>query len=357
MRRELLDATPLGQHEIVVAAESSLIGPGVEVAVYAGRSPGLHRSGLFRGYPWRPGYALVGRVLARGSATLPCAEGDRVLCLGAHASLQRYDASLHGPRAVVVPVGEDLEPRIAVGARFVRVALAVLRAAAVRPTDVVAVFGLGLMGNLTAQVLRLAGARVIGVSTSPLRTRLARAVGIEATTWPSRAEHAAVVRELSGGDGVDVAVDAAGSALVATACASVCRRAGRVVLLGTPREPAAVNLAELFRWLHELDLELIGLHEWGDDLPVFARRPGPSLWWDYQHALQLVRTGRVQVEPLITDRIAPSELPAMYRRLHDRPGEHLGVLVEWQPRAPLTPGRLPRSPAPLGTDAAGRTGS
>ena len=330
MVREEVDSASLGHQEILLEAESSLIAPAMEMAVFSGRSPGLMHSGLFRGYPWRPGYAMVGRVLARGSNVPSVADGDRVLCLGSHASLQRYDASLSRSNAMLVPVGEDLEPHLAVAARFVRVAFAAMRAAAVRATDVVAVLGLGLMGNLTAQVLRLSGARVIGVSTSPLRTRLARAVGIEAVTSPSRAEHRRLILELAGNEGVTVAVDAAGSPAVATSGASVCRRGGRVVLLGTPRPPEEGDLGELFRHVHQKGLDVIGVNEWGDHLPLFPREPRPSLWWDYLNALRLIRTGRVQVAPLITDCITPAELPAMYWRLHERPGEHLGVVVAWK---------------------------
>jgi threonine dehydrogenase-like Zn-dependent dehydrogenase len=330
MLSERLDSSALGPNEILLDAECSLLGAGVEVAVFAGRSPGLFQSGLFSGYPWRPGYAMVGRVAACGSNAVRLAEGERVLCLGRHASLQRYDASLRRANSFLIPVGEDLEPRLAVAARFLRVALAVMRALSVRNGDVVAVCGLGLMGNLTGQLLRMAGARVIGVSSSALRTRLACAVGIEAVTCRSPAECQQVIRELSSGLGVTAAVDAAGRPEVATLCASVCRARGRVLLLGTPRRPSSEDLRAFFDHVYRAELRVTGLYEWGEQLPMFPRDSRPSLWWDYVNALQLIRTGRVQVAPLLTDNISPRDLPAMYRELHDRRSDHLAVVVSWR---------------------------
>jgi 2-desacetyl-2-hydroxyethyl bacteriochlorophyllide A dehydrogenase len=330
LRDEEIDPSRLGPHEVVLEAECSLIGAGVELAIFAGRTPGLNQSGLGFKYPWRPGYALVGRVVARGSDRIAVRDGERVLALGRHASHQIYDANMHRPAAIALPLREGTAARLLVAARFLRVALMALRAVAARSCDVAIVVGLGVIGNLTAQVLRRAGARVIAVTTSELRGRVARAVGLETICAPRR-DQAPLVREMLGGEGASLAFDAVGSVEVATLCASLCRRSGRVVLLGTARAPEAGGLDDFLGLVYQRGLEVMGVYEWGERLPVVAlRQLGPSVWWDYVHAVQLIEDGSIAVAPLLTHRIDPAQIPDMYRVLHASQANHLGVVVDWQ---------------------------
>jgi 2-desacetyl-2-hydroxyethyl bacteriochlorophyllide A dehydrogenase len=327
---EELDLSGLGPHHIAVEAETSLITAGVEVAIFAGRLPGLSRSGLFAGYPWRSGHAMVGRVVAAGARVGVVEEGDRVLCLGRHASLQVYDATMFRPASVVLPIAEDTAPEVAVAARIVRVALLAMRASAVRGGEVVAVFGLGLVGSVTAQALAMGGARVIGLTTSALRGRLAQAVGIEVIVAGSRGEQRARLEELTGGRGVSVAVDAVGAPSVFDQCARVCRPGGRVLLLGTARAADGTDLAHALALVQQRQLEVSGAYEWSEGFPILPHRGTPSLWWDYYKALQLVRDGRIRVAPLLTDVIQPDAVPGMYRTLLEGWRDHLGVVVDWR---------------------------
>jgi threonine dehydrogenase-like Zn-dependent dehydrogenase len=176
----------------------------------------------------------------------------------------------------------------------------------------------------------MSGARVIGITTSALRGRLAEAVGIDAVVARSQSEQRCAIEELTGRQGVSVAVDAIGAPAVFDQCVRACRPGGRVALLGTPRATDGTDFAEALSLIQTRHLRVTGAYEWSEGFPVLARTGMPSIWWDYVKALQLVGGGGIHVAPLLTDVIEPEAIPGMYRKLLDQWQDHLGVVVTWK---------------------------
>src|SRR2546426_11544692 len=128
------------------------------------RESGLRRTiALIEGeidasYP--TGYACSGVVLACGRNITGFAPGDRVSCAGANRANHAEIVAVPQNLAVRVPDGCDLES--AASATMGAIALQGVRRADVRLGEIVAVIGLGLIGQITVQLLRAAGCRTIG---------------------------------------------------------------------------------------------------------------------------------------------------------------------------------------------------
>ena len=144
-----VDDSPMAAHEVLLRTACSVISPGTELAGYAGDQT------LFPGpnsYPVYPGYAAVGEVLAAGEAA-SVRQGDLVLAHTPHQSLTRFDSR----ERVCVRVPDGVAPEWATLARIAQVSAVSIRLTTARPGDQAAVIGLGLVGNLAAQLARCAG--------------------------------------------------------------------------------------------------------------------------------------------------------------------------------------------------------
>jgi predicted dehydrogenase/threonine dehydrogenase-like Zn-dependent dehydrogenase len=195
------------------------------------------------------GYASAGIVLEIGSSVSAFAPGDRVACAGAgyanHAEL------------VVVP--ENLTAHVPEGLGLDRAAFATLGAIAMQglrvgdPTlgEVVAVVGLGLIGQLTVQLLLANGCRVYGVDIDPSRVAQALEQGMDWGASPGD-DHAPCLAHATGGHGVDLAIVTAASESTAPIqlAAELCRHKGCVVAVG------ATGMDLDRRTFYEKELEL-----------------------------------------------------------------------------------------------------
>ena len=329
LETEDLDPTDLGAADILIEAEASIISAGTELSVFTGLAPGVRVAGSWNAYPWRPGYGLVGHVLGLGARVTGFSVGDRICCFGKHASVQRFDVSGKRPVDSAFPMLGGLSAAEGLVARMALIGLAGLQLSDFEAGDTVAVFGLGLVGNLAAQLFQLAGTRVMAFDVVRERCRIAREVGIEtALDVPAEAQLNAL-QDLTQGKGVSIAVDAVGHSAVVQTCVEACAPYGQVILLGSPRAPLETDVTRMLRTVHHRWLTLRGALEWR--LP-----PYPVLGVKHSIASNLallqehVKAGRLRARPLITDVIAPAGLQGAYRGLLDEKDRHLGVIVEWE---------------------------
>jgi predicted dehydrogenase/threonine dehydrogenase-like Zn-dependent dehydrogenase len=123
------------------------------------------------------GYSAAGRVVAVGDGCEGFAVGDAVACAGAgfanHAELIWVPENL----CAKIPAGVSFED--ASFATIGAIALQGIRQAEAQLGETIAVIGLGLIGQLTVQLLRAAGCRVVGVDVDPWKVELARDHGAD----------------------------------------------------------------------------------------------------------------------------------------------------------------------------------
>jgi threonine dehydrogenase-like Zn-dependent dehydrogenase len=180
------------------------------------------------------------------------------------------------------------------------------RLAAVQPGETAIVVGAGPIGLLFCAVLDLAGATVVAVEPSPLRRSLALTMGAVAALDPAIDDVAGRVMDLTDGFGADATIDAVGTQF--ETCLDLVRKAGRVVLFGIDTQASGqVCQARITRD----EVQVLGAYVGRDVFPT---------------AVRLLEQGRLDLEPMITHRVALEELPSALDRL--RAGKAAKVVVE-----------------------------
>jgi 2-desacetyl-2-hydroxyethyl bacteriochlorophyllide A dehydrogenase len=321
-----LDTTALRPRELLIETEMSFISAGTELANYMALDPAVYQKGGWCEYPWKSGYANVGTVLDAG-ADYRDYIGQRVYTNGQHASHHRYETDVQFKLLARVP--QELPSPQAAAARMAMVAICGLDASKPQYIRNVVVIGLGMVGNLAAQLFRLTGARVIGVDPSETRRRLARECGVDHVIGGNEAEVAAQVKELTGGKMANVTVDAVGHSAICLQALRLTATSGELVVLGSPRVAFEGNLTEVFQAAHFRWITIRGALEW--NVPTEGALP-----FDYSQRKKLdaifgwMADGRLNVKPLLTHVLPPEEIKMAYEGLLREKEKFVGVVLKWR---------------------------
>ncbi|MEM2905593.1 MAG: zinc-binding alcohol dehydrogenase [Candidatus Bathyarchaeia archaeon] len=318
-----LDEAGLKETEIIGQTIFTLISPGTELASLTGLADALWARKP--SFPRGSGYASVDRVIAAGSRTGQFRVGDVVLNQGNHASLHRLDTSK--TPVVKLPCNAALEE--APFARMCGVGMTTLRTTRTRPGDVVAVFGLGLVGNLAAQVFQSSGYEVVGIEPDLGRRALAERCSIRHVIDPTE-NLAEQVRSATGEDSCHLVLECSGSAKAMVEAMKIAKVGAEIVQVATPwRDYPDVSASELLRPIFLKYLQLRGGWEW--EIPVFpVNFARGSILQNYRHALGLIARREVKVRELITHLLKPEQAQEAYEGLLNNRSEYMGVLFDWQ---------------------------
>jgi threonine dehydrogenase-like Zn-dependent dehydrogenase len=312
-------------------ARLSGISHGTELSLYRGTSAfadkvfdrGLRAfvappAGSAGAYPVTLGYEMASEVVEVGPAVTEVVVGDLVHTGTPHQEETVLDVaeSLRTTYPLVVlPTAERLERALFVS--LAAVALQAVHDAEIKLGDAVSVHGLGAIGLMAIQMCRLEGIQnVIGVDPAPHRRTLAEGFGATSVLEPADEPPLGLrIRELNGGNGVDVAIEVSGSDRGLQGALAAAGLGGTVVAAGFYQGGAAhLRLGEEF---HHNRLSLIAsVGAWGA-----PDRHAPL--WDRRRVLhtatRLLYTDRVAVDGLL-DRTFPfDEAPAAYRWLDEHP--------------------------------------
>ena len=308
---------PLGAGEVRIATLFSGISAGTELTQYRGTSPFLHRRfddarRLFTDsdtpsspYPVRTlGYEEVGEIVEIGSVVDGLRVGQHVYGTWNHRTT--YVASADYARDRVMPDGAD--PRIGIFSHIGAVALNGVHDARIRIGDTVAVFGLGVPGQIVAQAARASGARVIGVDLDSGRRAVAESLGAHQTIDAVGAAEA--IKAMTGGRGADVCIEVSGAAPALAEAIRAIAYASRVVAMGFFQgEVAGLRLGEEF---HHNRVELISSQISGTAPEAMHRWSKPRLW---RTAIELQHEGVLDLLPLITHTAPFDGAPDLFARL------------------------------------------
>lgn len=305
--------------EALVEVECSGISPGTELLLYRGEAPtDLPADETIPAldgdleYPFRYGYAVVGRVVEVGEGVDPGWLDRRAFAFHPHAS----HATLPADELQPVPEGlsataATLLPNVEAAVNFAMDARPIVGERAV-------VFGQGVLGLLTTALLAEHPLEALcTVDRYPLRRDRSRALGADATFDPGEEEP---LRESLGG--ADLAVELSGNPAALDAAIDVTGYDGRVII-GSWYGNKSVDL-ELGGRFHRsrismessqvstIDPELRG--RWEKD-----RRLGVA--WD--------RLADLDTGALLTHRFPIEEAPKAYRLLAERPDEAIGAVLTY----------------------------
>ena len=282
------------------------------------------------------GYSLAGTVVAVGTGVDDLFLGDRVACAGGQAAYHAEYVCV--PRNLTVPVPEAVDEAAASMVTLGAIALQGVRRAEPTVGETFVVVGLGVLGQLTARLLKASGIQVIGADLSAERIAQARNHGLDLAIAAEGDEPEQQVARLTGGVGADAVIVTAASAspdLLNTAL-RMCRRKGRVVLVGDV--PMTIDRVDIYA--KEIDFRIStsygpgrydrAYEESGLDYPV-----GYVRWTEnrnMQAFLGLLAGGTVKVDDLAATRFPIAEAAAAYAALQSE-AKPLGVILTY-PDAP-----------------------
>jgi 2-desacetyl-2-hydroxyethyl bacteriochlorophyllide A dehydrogenase len=316
-------------NQVLVRCAWSAISAGTELAVYTGTHQWLKDPKMPDWkFPFRPGYSAAGTVLAVGSSISDVQPGDRISYPGNHASHELLTLGHERGRWWKLPPSLDFEKAsVACIARYglgaaIRAGLTLGRSAAV--------LGLGVIGQFALRCFLAAGAYpVVGIDAVSMRREAARAAGAHLVLDPAAGDVRARLRDFLQSTGAEIVADATGVPDAIPLAMSLACDAGQVVVVGSPRGKA--KEVNFYDDLHRRYIEVTGAH--GNMLfePAHTRLAGA---WDIDKAqrwlLAALDSGRLQLDRLVTHRVAPEELGMAYQGLLQQKDEYLGVLVRWE---------------------------
>lgn len=304
--------------DIIIETEYSIVSAGTELACRAGIEG-------WAPLPHCPGYGSVGRVIARGSDAKNVTIGQRVLTFGKHAKHTYTDH-------MAVPVPEELDPVKAVFARMAAISIAASRVSEAELGDFVAVIGLGLVGNLSAQLFGLAGCEVIAIDPSPRRREQAKACGIP-HVLAGGPDVKAQVAAITGGRMCAAVIEATGlSAVALDTPPKVAGIQSEIILLGSPRASHTADVTPLLSDVH-LALgaaSVKGALEWR--FPTLAHPQGlykHSIENNIRQLLRLLSRNKLVIDPLLTHLADPADCHAVYEGLANQKEIYTGVVFDW----------------------------
>lgn len=294
------------------------------------------------------GYSASGTVIEVGDGIGDIAPGDAVACAGAQCA--HHAQVIRAPRNLVVPIPDRLGGEAAATVTLGAIALQGVRRAQPTLGETFIVIGLGLLGQLTQQILQANGCRVIGMDLDRRRIETARATGLAFGIHPDDGDAVDQVLRLTDGSGADgvIITAATPSNEPVSQAFRMCRRKARVVVVGD----VGLGLERADIYAKELDLLVSTSYgpgrydrtyeEAGLDYPLAYVR-----WTENRNMaayLRLLAGGQVRLETLI-DRVYPVDEAA--KAFADLAGEGserpLAVLLSY-PADTLPPARRVLNP-------------
>lgn len=277
--------------------------------------------------PMPLGYCNVGVVMEVGQGAAIFAPGDRVVSNGPHAEIVSV------PKNLCAKVPENVTNEQAAFTVLASIGLQGIRLIQPSLGEKVVVFGLGLIGLITVQLLRWHGCQVLGIDLDPDRLELASQFGAT-TANAASADIVAVANAWSQGKGVDAVVITAAAKTddIIHHSAQMCRKRGRIVLVGV----VGLNLRRSDFYEKELTFQVSCSYgpgryddtyeQQGQDYPYgFVR------WTEqrnFEAVLGLMARGGLDLERLISHRYRLDEAAAAYEVVSgNRSG--LGVLLNY----------------------------
>ncbi|MFB3882387.1 MAG: zinc-binding dehydrogenase [Armatimonadota bacterium] len=270
--------------------------------------------------PANTGNGGVGVVQQIGSAVTRWAVGDRVFgpMDVRETNICREDA--------LRPLG-DLDPKLALCADPAYVAFHCLRESQIRYGDKVAVIGLGAIGLMAVRMLAQAGAeQTFAVDMLANRRDWAARNGAHHVFDPTTGDVALEIHKLTGGAGVDVAIEVSGSYAALQTAIRATRITGTVCAAGFYQGEA--RALWLGRELHHNRLTVIVPHGcgWGHPPRDFPR-------WDerraYDAIASLMRQGKLTAPGLIDPIVTIDEGPEVFRLIEQDPGKVIKFAVKF----------------------------
>ncbi|MEO6848162.1 MAG: zinc-binding alcohol dehydrogenase [Chthoniobacterales bacterium] len=308
-------------NQILTKTLTSLISAGTEVSLYNGTHTTHQNPDIAYGkYPFRPGYAACGEVIGLGPDVKSLKMGDQVLTRGPHAS--HHIASENA--VYVCPKG--VSPEEASLAVLAAVSLNGIRHSNITLGSITVIVGQGLLGLFALLFAKMGGAHpLIVADLSEKRLELSKQLGADDTVCSAKTNLLDAITTATKNKMADRVIEVTGLSKLIPDCLKLLRKGGMLYLLGGAHGKVEVDF---YSYLVRNNLSIVGGHEAGAAMAEDYHFPW-TVSANIRHCLDLMACGKMDVGPLISDRIAPDEVPKYYAELSENAGDHLGVVIDW----------------------------
>ncbi|MBM4039407.1 MAG: zinc-binding dehydrogenase [Planctomycetes bacterium] len=266
---------------------------------------------------WQPGNAVVVEPFFTCKRCPACLRGQYNLCVDLKITGHQVPGSM---AEFVIAESFFLHPKPA-NLSFAEAAIAepvsgslhAVERAAPRLGNFVAIIGCGTIGVLAMQHCLNKGAEVLIAEPAAFKRKVAKRLGVHHALDPEKEDMKARVKELTGGIGADVVIEAVGKPETLAATVGLVRRGGTILLIGW-----SGNKTDAF------DLTSVTL----DELTVLGTL---GFCWDHKAALRLLSQGKVTVKPIISHRLPLERVAEGIRMLREHaPGVWKIAITEEQ---------------------------
>jgi len=323
----LLEEVPfseqISEDQFLVKTILTGISAGTELAHYRGTNPGFS-TGRIR-YP----YELVGEVINTGRKVKDVKVGDKIFTCGPHQELLVVDSKSDNWDQHYAILPQDMTPEESIFTALTTTAVHCIHQSEVKQGEIVGITGLGVVGILTSQVAKCAGAsKVIGIDLVDFRLEIARNLGVDVVVNPNKEDVKGIVLKETNSRGVDIAIEASGASKAVNTALDIVRSRGLIVVLGFHTGP--------------LEDVILGKEFWEKELTMKSSRitggpvsiPDEYLRWNslsnFKEAFRLIACGKVKGPRMITHRFPMSRIKQAYDYLDKNNNKVLQVLLDWR---------------------------
>jgi predicted dehydrogenase/threonine dehydrogenase-like Zn-dependent dehydrogenase len=281
--------------------------------------------------PMALGYSSAGRIVKLGKGMQGFKVGQRVACAGGGFAVHaEYNVV---PRNLLTPLPKNVDFESAAFTTLGAIALHGYRLAEPQIGENVAIIGMGLLGLLAGQITTAAGCNVLGIDIDPARLALASSLGLQAVSREKAVDSSSAFTSNRGFDVVLICADTSSNDPVELA-GVIARDRARVVATG------AVGLTIPRKIYYEKEISFINSRSYGpgrydtsyeengQDYPL-----GYVRWTEgrnFQAVVDLMASGKLKVEPLITHRFPIEQGIKAYEVITGKKKEKfLGVLITY----------------------------
>jgi L-iditol 2-dehydrogenase len=310
---------------------------GTDLKIYDGHFPLIPPFGAFT-----PGHEWTGTVAALGETVDEVALGDRV-CIEAHHGCGRCDNCLLGRYTACLSYGHADKGHRATGMTadggFAEYALHHVSALYKMPPQVsfkdavllttagtglygldasggyivgydIAIFGPGPVGLMTVQACKELGAgRIFLVGTRSRRLAMGRRFGADHIIDIHESDPVAAIQDLTGGAGVDLAIECSGAVQTPQQCVEVTKRGGKILVVAFYPRPVTMDLSAVVR---------------GDITIYTTRGEGGN---NVKRAVSLAAQGRLHGAELVTHEFPLEAIAEAFRVMRERDGDPIKIVI------------------------------
>ncbi len=278
------------------------------------------------------GYSTAGEVIAVADDIIDFRVGDKVAC-GGNSSVHAEVIAV--PSNLCVKLADNVDTKHACFTTLGAIALQGIRQADLRLGENCVVIGLGLVGQLTVQMLKASGVKTIGVDIDPRMVELAKESGADLSLARNREDLEQAIAEFTDGYGTDAVIITAGTESLdpIDLAGVISRKKGKVIIVGA----VPTGFKRLHYFKKELDLRMscsygpgrydMEYEEKGLDYPYAYVR-----WTEnrnMQAFVDLIKTNQINLEKLITHVFGLKDAMKAYDIIMNKTEPFVGMVLKY----------------------------